>query len=294
MKLVQLETFLWVATLGSFRKVAERLNTTQPAISSRIAALEETLGGKLFERGPRMVTLTALGQSMVPYAEKIIYMTDRMRAQAGSAGETEGVLRLGVSETIVHTWLPAFLRQVHDRYPGLDVDLTVDVSPQLQADLLAQRLDLALLLGPVPAPEVAALPLASYPLVWLASPALAIETPATVEELARHRILTFSRNTRVYAELRDRLRRVDGAPARISASASLSAIRRLAVDGMGIAVLPRVTVEEELRLGLLRELDCAWRPSDFAYSAAYPATPFRPLLEHLAGLAVRMAEAGRE
>ncbi|MFC3119148.1 hypothetical protein ACFOHS_16955 [Jhaorihella thermophila] len=63
---------------------------------------------------------------------------------------------------------------------------------------------------------------------------------------------------------------------------------------MGIAVLPRVTVEEELRLGLLRELDCAWRPSDFAYSAAYPATPFRPLLEHLAGLAVRMAEAGRE
>lgn len=46
----RLETFVWVATLGSFRKAAERLHTTQPAISARISGLEEELGVKLFER----------------------------------------------------------------------------------------------------------------------------------------------------------------------------------------------------------------------------------------------------
>lgn len=291
MKLVQLETFLWVATLGSFRKVAERLNTTQPAISARIAALEETLGGKLFERGPRSVTLTALGQSMVPHAEKIIHMTDRMRAQAGAAGDAEGVLRLGVSETIVHTWLPAFLRQVNDRYPRLDVDLTVDVTPQLQADLLAQRLDLAFLLGPVTAPETGNVTLASYPLVWVASPALGIGPgKITFQTLSQHRILTFSRNTRVHAELRDRLRRADGPPPRISPSASLSAIRRLATDGIGVAVLPRATVAEEISRHELQVLDCDWTPSDFDYTASWPTVPFRPVLEHLATLATRVAQ----
>jgi len=60
----QLETFVWEATLGNFRKTAEQLNTTQPAISTRIAGLEEMLNVKLFERDTGSVHLTAKGQEL--------------------------------------------------------------------------------------------------------------------------------------------------------------------------------------------------------------------------------------
>jgi DNA-binding transcriptional LysR family regulator len=80
MNFKRLETFVWVATLGSFRKAAERQYTTQPAISSRIAALEEELGAKLFVPGP--VALTAKGKELLPYAEKIIFMSEQLRKRA--------------------------------------------------------------------------------------------------------------------------------------------------------------------------------------------------------------------
>ncbi len=292
MKLDQLETFLWVATLGSFRKAAERLNTTQPAVSSRISALELTLGSKLFERGARRVTLTAFGQTIVPYAEKVIYMADQLRLQSVEAEANAGVLRLGVSETIVHTWLPDFLRRAHEMSPGLSVELSVDVTVNLRDELAARSLDLAILLGPVSVHEIDNLQLCSYPLVWAASPQLGLGGGShSVESLARHRILTFARNTRPYVEIRNRLRRADGPPARISPSSSLAAIKRMAADSLGVAVLPMATIRNEIDSGQLQVLDCDWQPSDLVFTASWPTVPFRPALERFAQLAA-VAAAG--
>lgn len=68
----RLETFVWVASLGNFRKAAERLHTTQPAISARISGLEAELGVKLFERegGSSPIMLTSKGKELLPYVEK--------------------------------------------------------------------------------------------------------------------------------------------------------------------------------------------------------------------------------
>ena len=71
MNLRFVETFLWVARLGSFSAAAERLHTTQAAISNRIATLERDLGIRLFERDVRCVRLTSLGQLAVPKAEEL-------------------------------------------------------------------------------------------------------------------------------------------------------------------------------------------------------------------------------
>lgn len=69
--LKQLETFVWVAKLGRFLRTAERLNTTQPNISVRIAELETTLDVRLFERDAGSVTLTPKGQALLNYAERV-------------------------------------------------------------------------------------------------------------------------------------------------------------------------------------------------------------------------------
>ena len=92
--LTQLQTFLWVASLHSFRKTAEKMSTTQPAISARIARLEETLGVRLFERETSFIRLTAKGVELLPYAEKLLMtsaqLVDRISQEENLSGERGG------------------------------------------------------------------------------------------------------------------------------------------------------------------------------------------------------------
>src|ERR1700709_284387 len=98
-----IETFLWVVTLGSFRGAAQKLNTTQPAISQRIAQLEREVGVKLLQRDRRQALPTPSGRQMMLYAEKRIGMRSEMLAAVGDRSAMRGVLRLGAAGTIGHT-----------------------------------------------------------------------------------------------------------------------------------------------------------------------------------------------
>src|ERR1700710_1510087 len=99
-----IETFLWVVNLGSFRGAAQKLNTTQPAISQRIAQLEREVGVKLLQRDRRAVLPTPSGRQLLVYAEKLIAMRSEMLAAVGDRSAMRGVLRLGVAQNTVHTW----------------------------------------------------------------------------------------------------------------------------------------------------------------------------------------------
>ena len=91
MNLKQLEAFLWVARLGSFSKTAERLFTTQPAISSRIANLEDELRTVLFDREGGAVRITAAGHGLLPLAEDALGAVQTMRERAGMPAEVSGL-----------------------------------------------------------------------------------------------------------------------------------------------------------------------------------------------------------
>ena len=78
-----IETFMWVVTLGSFRGAAQKLNTTQPAISQRIAQLEREVGVRLLQRDRRMVLPTPSGRQLMVYAEKLIGLRSEMLAVVG-------------------------------------------------------------------------------------------------------------------------------------------------------------------------------------------------------------------
>ena len=123
-----IETFMWVVTLGSFRGAAQKLNTTQPAISQRIAQLEREVGVRLLQRDRRMVLPTPSGRQMMVYAEKLIGLRSEMLAVVGDRTAMHGVLRLGVAETIVHTWLSQLVKSVNHAYPNLSLEIEVDVS----------------------------------------------------------------------------------------------------------------------------------------------------------------------
>src|SRR6201997_2038780 len=158
-----IETFLWVVTLGSFRGAGQRLNTTQPAISQRIAQLEREMGVKLLNRDHRAASPTPSGRQMMVYAEKLIGLRSEMMAEIGDSSAMRGVLRLGVAETIVYTWLPRLIKSVNTAYPNLSLEIEVDITPNLNARLQAQEIELAFVLGPLSGPGMRNREICAYP-----------------------------------------------------------------------------------------------------------------------------------
>jgi DNA-binding transcriptional LysR family regulator len=287
-----IETFLWVVTLGSFRGAAQRLNTTQPAISQRIAQLEREMGVKLLNRDHRVASPTTSGRQLMVYAEKLIGLRSEMMAAVGDRSAMRGVMRLGVAETIVHTWLSHLIKTVNTAYPNLSLEIEVDITPNLSARLLAQEIELAFVLGPLSVSSVRNRPLCDYPIGFLASPSLGLGNgPLTVHDLAKFPIITFPRKTQPYEIVRSLFNRPELPPIRLHASASLATVIHMAIEGLGIAVIPTAIVENELADGRLQLLATDLKISPLTFSASWLASPDTVAVELVAGLAGKIAQS---
>lgn len=287
-----LEVFAWTARLGGFRAAAERLHTTQPAVSQRIAALEHELGVRLFDRAARGATPTAQGRALLGYAERMLALRDEMVAAVGSPGALSGRLRVGVSETIVHTWLSRLVERAHATHPNVALDIEVDVSPRLRAGLLGATLDLAFLLGPVDEAGVEDVPLCRYPLAFAASPALDLPPePVPVAALLARPIITYARSTKPTRALAAALSVPGLPPPRLFGNSSLATIVRMTLDGIGVSVIPPAVVARELADGSLRLVRAEVDPPDLRYTASFPTGPADGLARRVAALAVEVAAA---
>ena len=197
------------------------------------------MGVKLLNRDHHVASPTPSGRQMMVYAEKLIGLRSEMMAEVGDRSAMRGVLRLGVAETIVHTWLSRLIKGVNTAYPNLSLEIEVDITPNLSARLLAQEIELAFLLGPLSVSNVRNRPLCDYPIGFLASPALGLgRGPLTVQDLAKFPIITFPRKTQPYEIVRSLFNRPDLPPIRLHASASLATVIHMAIEGLGIAVIP--------------------------------------------------------
>ena len=288
-----IETFLWVANLRSFRGAAEKLNTTQPAVSMRIAQLEDTLGVRLLERDRRLVAPTPKGHELVGYAERLMRLRAELIEAVGDRSSMRGMVRLGCSETIVHTWLPALIERVNAAYPNLELEIEVDITPNLRARLVARDLDLALLLGPVGDPNIHSRTLCAFPLAFVASPRLKLPNrPMTLEQIAKFPIVTFSRNTQPYIVLREMFARA-GLPVTVHASASLATVVRMALDGIGMAVIPPAILDNVAAPGKLRQVKTTVKLPSLNFVVSWPSSPDSFAAEKVAEIAVRVADKYR-
>lgn len=266
-----IETFFWAAALGSLRAAAEKLGTTQPAVSQRIAALELALGVKLFDRAARGVRLTAKGQELLAHAEQLIQARNGMIEAARDSTAMTGRLNLGVAETIVQTWLPQLIAEIHNAYPDLTLEIEVDTSEMLQSHLMSRRIDLAFLMGPVLEPRVANRPLCTYPLAWIARPGLySTQESVSVETISALPVITYGSNSTPYRQVRDILQRYRFPSPRMYGSASLSMIVKMALDGIGTAVITPVFLGAEIERGELEILNVDVEPlNDLHFTASW-------------------------
>jgi DNA-binding transcriptional LysR family regulator len=254
MNLRFVEAFIVVTRLKSFRAAADKLHTTQPAISSRIAALEEELGVKLFERNSRAVTLTPQGSALLPLAESMLVLQQQMAITAGAPRSLSGTLRIGVMETVVHTWLPRLLSRFSELHPAVSIELSSDITPTLREQLLKRRLDCAFLSEEIPEGYIENRKLMTMAVGWAAAPGLAVPSTATTfAEVAQYPFICFYQESPVYRSI-IRLAAGRSLP-RISYFSSLTAMVSLAKIGYGIAPLPLPVIEGELARGELRVLN---------------------------------------
>ena len=287
MNLRFVEAFLWVARLKSFKGAAEKLHTTQAAISSRIATLEEELGARLFERDNRSVTLTFRGTELVPLAERMLDLAQQMQSKAAARSDFAGLLRLGVMETVVHTCLPAMLSRFSRLYPRVTVELHSDITPFLCDELLKGKLDCVLTSEEIIEGYVENRKLAELPMAWVASPNLAVpREPIPFDAIAHFPLISFHRQSVIYKNILQLAG--DCSALRINCFSSLAAIISLTKTGFGIASLPLATIPEELARGDLRVLDVRPPLSPLPVVASVQSGNASPAAEEFALLALEV------
>lgn len=160
MDLHSLQAFIQVAEKASFSRAAQALHLTQPAVSKRIASLEEQLHQKLFDRIGRSITLTQAGLALLPRARRLLVeLEDTRRLLANLSGEVQGPLILATSHHIGLHRLPPLLKRFTQLYPQVKLDMRFQDSEQAYSGVISGDLELAIVtLAPVPDPSLVVVP----------------------------------------------------------------------------------------------------------------------------------------
>ncbi|WP_107496508.1 LysR family transcriptional regulator [Thalassobius sp. I31.1] len=284
MTLDQLTTFLWVARLGGVRRTALEMNLSQPAVSGRISALEDSLGTQLFDRAQRGVSLTKQGLILREHAEKMAGLVEDIKATVVSDQSVNELLRIGVVETIVQLWLPTFLSDLYEKYPNLKVEITVDLTVNLRQQLLERSLDVAILMGPVSEYSVDNIDLSAVDLSWLKA------TAAPEPDLSVTPVVSYNRNSRPYRELRAELTARHGMNTQIFTTSSIYAGLEMVASGICVGMFPRKLAASLIEQGRVVEFDPGWRLNPLRFTVSYLGEPKNNLNSQAAKVAHSAAE----
>lgn len=251
-ELPYLVTFAHVVQAGSFAGGAERLGMTASVASKHVAKLERTLGARLLQRSTRKLSLTEAGAAYYAHCARVVEELEQSReAVARLQAEPSGRLRISGLNSFIAAVVAPLMPEFLERHPKIDVEIITSDKP---VDLAEDGYDLALRITGAPSPQLVARALTPLRFITCASPAYfaAHGTPAHPHELVRHQTLGFPaslndgiwrfmhRGEQVEVPIRPRF-----------AVNNMDALRRLALAGSGITLLPTYLIGDDLRAGRL-------------------------------------------
>jgi DNA-binding transcriptional LysR family regulator len=251
-----LETLVVLSRLKSFRETAQVLHTTQAAASQRIAALEDELGVFLVDRSNRTLTLTPMGEQVVRQAERMLALERELKLATQPDAPPAGRVRIGVIETVVHTWLTPLIHGITRRFPAVDPDITVEPARNLREQFRQHKLDLLIQNDPVEEAagnvELEVTPLSRFPIRWIARPDVwPTQEVLALEDLERIPVLTYVRTSSPHAHVRALFAGREAEP-RICSFPSVQSIVQLVKEGFGVAAIPPIFVQREIEAGDLK------------------------------------------
>jgi DNA-binding transcriptional LysR family regulator len=240
MEIDQMETFLAVLTYGGFHRAAEALRVSQPAVTGRIQALEDSLGAKLFVRARSNLSLSPAGKALRPHAEQLLRTValarQAVREIQPSAG---GALRIAASLSVCTYFLPDVMKDFQKANPKVMVSLRSGNSLQVLKMVLDGEADLGFARS-LNHPEVETTTLRDDPLILVGHPAhpAAQKRRVRLDEVEALPLIFLSQGL---------FRRAGLLPTVVLEVETIEAAKRMVERKLGLSFLPQIAVTHELR-----------------------------------------------
>ena len=273
----QLRIVRAIAEYGSFRKAADKLFISQPAVSLQVQSLERSLEVMLFDRGGRRVVLTEAGHLLVEYSIRILNLSEEAcRALVDLQELKRGTLVLGASQTVGTYMMPSLIGEFRQSYPQISVQLQVQSTRRIASGVAEGQLDLAIVGGTIPANLTDQLEVSSYStdefVLVRANPHAGNQDFESVlpkllnlegatllrkEDLYELRFITLNPQSTTKKAIDSTLETYGINPAKFQVEmelTSLEAIKNAVKAGLGVAFLSRTAVADDLKNGFLQQL----------------------------------------
>lgn len=288
-----LQTVVWLAELRNFRATAERMHITPAAISGRIAALEDELGFRLFDRDSRDVSPTVEGARFIEGAKDIVHRYEQLLEDTSKALGPDGNIRIGVLPSMAATLLPAIIRTLRDRFPRVRVSVSTESSPTILQRLEHRELDVILGFPGSDHELYRIIPLCQFKMIWVSGKDYPQDDDPIVraERLRASPIISYEVGTQNHRRLSDYLRQAQFDDATVHYSNSLATTIGMVSAGIGLSVLPAATICSELLAGTLKVLDVDQDFPSTDYFAVCLQTPTSRLAPRVASIAAECASA---
>ena len=280
-----LETLLWIDRLGTLSAAAERLNTTQPAVSARMRELEQRLGSALFRRDGRTMSLTPAGRKLVRDCAPLLRDMERALLGSGGFAEASGVVRIGAGEIAAASCLPPFVAALKEEMPGVGLEIEIDLTANLIQQLLTGRTDMAFAAGPVAHPALMSRPIGKVALVWLASPAVAAAFGAGDEAVP---VWSLASHSPIHGRMRDAIDASRIAPRSLNLCNNARMMIDIVLAGGGVGIFPEPMVRGEVARGALVELAGMPPPAPVEFHVAMRVADTEPVLVRIFEQAARL------
>ena len=249
MEIDQMETFLAVLTYGGFHRAAEALRVSQPAVTGRIQALEDSLGAKLFVRARSNLSLSPAGKALRPHAEQLLRTValarQAVREIQPSAG---GALRIAASLSVCTYFLPDVMKDFQKANPKVMVSLRSGNSLQVLKMVLDGEADLGFARS-LNHPEVETTTLRDDPLILVGHPAhpAAQKRRVRLDEVEALPLIFYDMGSSDWTLSQGLFRRAGLLPTVVLEVETIEAAKRMVERKLGLSFLPQIAVTHELR-----------------------------------------------
>jgi LysR family transcriptional regulator, cell division regulator len=231
-----LKIFEAVVRHGSFAKAAESVFTVQSNVTARIKNLEEEFGAPLFSRSSRKVELTAAGEKLMKYGQRIGYLLEEAKREMREAGPFTGQLRIGCIEATMALKAPGIIKQFSESYPGIELEFVSAMRDSLIADVTNHRIDAAFVPGPIHLTDLNQVLVMQEKLEILAPAAMT--TPGALLKQKRPTIIVFEQGCVFRSRLEAWLSGKGITAYKLIVLNSIEGIINFVESGLGISILP--------------------------------------------------------
>jgi DNA-binding transcriptional LysR family regulator len=250
MEIDQIETFLAVATFGGFHRAAEALRISQPAVSARIKALEESLGVRLFSRSRGGLAVSDAGRTLRPHAEQLLRTAALARQAVHEAQPASGSpLQIAAALSISVYFLPDVLKRFQQAHPNVIISIRPGHSKEVLEMVLGEEAEIGLARS-LQHPEVETISLRDDPLLLVAHPKRGPKHSrrARLEQVANWPLIFYERGSSDWTLTHSLFRTAGLVPNVALEVDSIETAKRMVERGLGLSFLPQMAVGRELRV----------------------------------------------